>query len=48
MSKKPEDLVTASLSLKLDKSKVVKAVKSYGTNTKSYGTTLVEPKWTLR
>ncbi|XP_048260902.1 uncharacterized protein LOC125384866 [Bombus terrestris] len=48
MSKKPEDLVTPSLSLKLDKSKVVKAVKSYGTNTKSYGTTLVEPKWTLR
>ncbi|XP_050574966.1 uncharacterized protein LOC126914696 isoform X4 [Bombus affinis] len=41
MSKKPEDLVTASLSLKFDKSKVVKAVKSYGT-------TLVEPKWTLR
>ncbi|XP_050599106.1 uncharacterized protein LOC126926812 isoform X2 [Bombus affinis] len=27
MSKKPEDLVTASLSLKFDKSKVVKAVK---------------------
>ncbi|XP_048261035.1 uncharacterized protein LOC125384918 [Bombus terrestris] len=48
MSKKPEDLVTPSLSLKLDKSKVVKAVKSYGTNTKSYGTTLEEPKWTLR
>ncbi|XP_050578260.1 uncharacterized protein LOC126916453 [Bombus affinis] len=44
MSKKPEDLVTASLSLKFDKSKVVKAVKSYGTTTKSYGTTLWDNK----